>query len=184
MEGDLFMNVIVRQTAVTDVEAAGRCLMDGKRALAASGIPQWLGDYPDHRDIEADMAEGASYVAVDEHGAVLAVMALSFSGENTYDRIDGAWLTESSSAAPRYAVIHRCAIGAEAERRGIMTAMFREGERIAREHGAQSIRIDTHERNIPVQGLVAKLGYTRCGTITLPYPGEIDPLRIAFEKVL
>ncbi len=178
------MNVVVRQTAAADVEAAGGCLMDGKRALASLGIPQWLGDYPNHRDIEADMAEGASYVAVDEAGTVLAVMALSFSGEETYDRIDGTWLTESTSTAPRYAVIHRCAISADAARRGIMTAMFREGERIARERGAQSIRVDTHERNTPVQGLVAKLGYTRCGTITLPYPDEVDPSRIAFEKVL
>ncbi|MFR3451501.1 MAG: GNAT family N-acetyltransferase [Collinsella sp.] len=145
--------------------------MDGKAALAALDIPQWLGDYPNHLDIEADMAEDASYVAVGEDGTVLAVMALSFSGEETYDQIDGAWLTESDSREPRYAVIHRCAISAAAARRGIMTLMFEEGERIAREHGSQSIRVDTHERNIPVQGLVSKLGYTHCGTITLPYPG-------------
>ncbi len=53
------------------------------------------------------MAEDASYVAIGEDGTVLAVMALSFSGEETYDQIDGAWLTESDSREPRYAVIHR-----------------------------------------------------------------------------
>ena len=165
------MRVAIRKTVAADVEAAEKCLVDGKAALAALDIPQWLGDYPNHLDIETDMAEDASYVAVGEDGTVLAVMALSFSGEETYDQIDGA-------------VIHRCAISAAAARRGIMTLMFEEGERIAREHGSQSIRVDTHERNIPVQGLVSKLGYTHCGTITLPYPGEVDPLRIAFEKVL
>lgn len=178
------MRVAIRKTVAADVEAAEKCLVDGKAALASLDIPQWLGDYPNHLDIEADMAEEASYVAVGEDGAVLAVMALSFSGEKTYDQIDGAWLTESDSHEPRYAVIHRCAISASAARRGVMTRMFEEGERIAREHGSRSIRVDTHERNIPVQGLVSKLGYTRCGTITLPYPGEVDPLRIAFEKVL
>lgn len=178
------MELIIRPTTEADIPAAETCLTDGKAALAALDVPQWLGDYPNHLDIEADMAEDASYVAVDEDGTVLSVMALSFSGEETYDRIDGAWLTESDSHEPRYAVIHRCAISAAAARRGIMTRMFEEGERIAREHGSQSIRVDTHERNIPVQGLVSKLGYTRCGTITLPYPGEVDPLRIAFEKVL
>lgn len=178
------MRVTIRKTVPADVEAAEKCLADGKAALASLGVPQWLGDYPNHLDIEADMAEEASYVAVGGDDTVLAVMALSFTGEETYNQIDGTWLTESDSHEPRYAVIHRCAISAAAARRGIMTLMFEEGERIARERGAESVRIDTHERNIPVQGLVSKLGYTRCGTITLPYPGEVDPLRIAFEKVL
>lgn len=178
------MELVVRPTTEADIVAAEKCLTDGKAALAALGVPQWRGEYPDRIDIEADMAEGASYVAVDEGGTVHAVMALSFSGEETYDAIDGAWLTESDSADPRYAVIHRCAVSAEAARRGIMTRMFTEGERLAREHGAQSIRIDTHERNIPLQGLAGKLGYTHCGAIILPYPEEIDPLRLAFEKVL
>lgn len=178
------MDVTVRQTTPADVEAAERCLMDGKQALAALDIPQWQGEYPNHLDIEDDMALGASFVAVDEDGSVVGVMALSFDGEETYDAIDGAWLTASTSEHPCYAVIHRCAISAAAARRGIMTHMFIEAERIARERGAQSVRIDTHERNIPVQGLVDKRGYTRCGIIKLPYPDEVDPLRVAFEKVL
>ena len=83
-------------------------------------------------------------------GTVLAVMALSFSGEETYDQIDGAWLTESDSHEPRYAVIHRCAVSAAAARRGIMTLMFEEGERIAREHGSpEHPRRHPTRRNIP-----------------------------------
>lgn len=178
------MELVIRPTTEADIVAAEKCLTDGKAALAALGVPQWRGEYPDRIDIEADMAEGASYVAVDEGGTVLGVMTLSFSGEETYNAIDGTWLTESDSADSRYAVIHRCAISADAAHCGIMTRMFTEGERLAREHGAESIRIDTHERNVPLQGLADKLGYIRCGTITLPYPEEIDPLRLAFEKVL
>ena len=82
------MTLEIRQTLPGDVIAAEQVLNDGKAALAALDIPQWLGDYPNHLDIEADMAEDASYVAVGEDGTVLAVMALSFSGEETYDQID------------------------------------------------------------------------------------------------
>lgn len=178
------MPITIRQTLASDVAAAEACLCDGKRALATMGIPQWQDEYPNRIDIEADRADGASYVAVDDGGTVLGVMALSLSGEETYDDIDGSWLTASDSAHPTYAVIHRCAISAGAARQGVMTAMFIEGERIARERGALSVRIDTHERNIPLQGLVAKLGYTRCGVIALPYPEESDPMRVAFEKLL
>ncbi len=133
------MAFTIRQTLPQDVEAAERALEDGKAALAALDIPQWQGEYPDRIDIEDDMAHGASYVAVDEGGTVLGVMALSFDGEKTYDAIDGAWLTESSSNSPTYGVIHRCAVRAQA---------------------------------------------AHCGVITLPYEGEADPLRIAFEKLL
>lgn len=178
------MPFTIRQTLPQDVEAAERTLFDGKAALATLDIPQWQGEYPDRTDIEDDMAHGASYVAVDEDGTVLGVMALSFDGEKTYDVIDGAWLTESSSSSPTYGVIHRCAVSGRTARRGIMTAMFLEGERLARECGMKSMRIDTHERNLPLQGLAAKCGYERCGVIALPCEEELDPLRIAFEKLL
>ena len=178
------MALIIRQTLPSDIPAAECVLNDGKAALAELSIPQWMGEYPNHVDIEADMRQGASYVAVDEEGSVLGIMTLSFEGEDTYDSIDGSWLTESDSHAPRYAVIHRCAVNANAARQGIMTMMFAEGERIARQRGVESVRVDTHERNIRVRGLVEKLGYRTCGTITLPHEGEVDPLRIAYEKLL
>ncbi|MDO4436854.1 MAG: GNAT family N-acetyltransferase [Coriobacteriaceae bacterium] len=178
------MELVVRPTTDCDVDDAESCLLDGKKALAALGVPQWQGEYPSRIDIMNDMSHGASYVAADEDGTVLGVMALSFDGDETYDEIDGEWLTESSSDSPTYGVIHRCAVSAAAAHRGVMTAMFAEGERIAREHGMKSMRIDTHAHNLPLQGLAAKCGYERCGVITLLDEDEIDPLRIAFEKVL
>lgn len=178
------MTLTIRKTTPADVAAAERALLDGKAALAALDIPQWRGEYPNRVDIEDDMAHGASYVAVDGNGEVVGTMALSFDGEGTYDAIDGAWLTSSDSSAPSYAVIHRCAVRAGSARQGVMTFLFTEAERIARERGAESMRIDTHERNTPLQGLAAKCGYRLCGVITLSHEGEIDPMRIAFEKLL
>lgn len=178
------MHLSIRPATEADIAAAEQCLTDGKAALASLGIPQWQGEYPNRIDIAEDIAHGAAYVAETDDGALVGTLALSFDGDETYDVIDGAWLTTSSAAAPTYAVIHRCAVSAAAAHRGVMSFMFEACERIARERGAASIRIDTHERNTPLQGLAAKRGYTRCGTITLPYEGETDPLRIAFEKVL
>ena len=96
--------------------------------------------------------------------------------------VDGAWLTDSASSAPRYAVIHRCAVSAQASRRGVMSQMFLEGERLARAHGCESMRIDTHMRNVGLRGLAEKLGYTRCGTITLPYPEDERPAAHRIRK--
>ena len=40
----------------------------------------------------------------------------------------------------------------------------------------KSIRIDTHPDNIPMQGLIRKMGFTYCGDVT------IESRRLAFEK--
>ncbi len=42
-----------------------------------------------------------------------------------------------------------------------------------------NIRIDTHKNNIPMQNLLRKNGYTRCGIIYLENGDE----RIAYQKV-
>lgn len=178
------MKLVVRPTTKADVVAAEACLADGKAALAELDIPQWQGEYPNRIDIAEDIEHGASYVAESADGTLVGTLALSFTGDETYDAIDGAWLTDSSSSSPTYGVIHRCAVSKAAAHQGVMSFMFEECECIAREHGAKSMRIDTHERNLPLQGLAQKLGYQRCGVITLPYEGEADPLRVAFEKLL
>ncbi len=95
------MSLEIRQTLPGAVAAAELVLNDGKAAWAEHGIPQWMGENPKRVDNEAHRAEGASYVAVGKDGTVLAVMALSFSGEDTYDAIDGSWLTTSDSRDPR-----------------------------------------------------------------------------------
>ena len=181
------MTLTMRKTTEADVAAAEAILMDGKAALAALGVPQWQGGpeaYPNRIELLEDIANGAGYVAVNEAGELVGTLALSLAGEDTYDEIDGTWLTTSDSTSPRYAVIHRCAVSAMAAHQGVMSFMFEECERLSREAGAESMRIDTHALNKPLQGLVAKRGYTHCGTITLPYEDERDPMRIAFEKLL
>lgn len=178
------MEIIVRKTTHDDVLAAEAALDDGRRALAQMDIPQWQGDYPNRIDVADDIEHDRGYVAVDADGAVLGTLAFTMEGEPTYDSIDGAWLTESSSDDATYATIHRCAVAASAARQGVMSAMFDAVESMAREQGAKSVRIDTHRLNVRMRGLAGKRGYTECGVITLPYEHEADPTRIAYEKVL
>ena len=178
------MNLTMRKAAEADLLAAEAILMDGKATLKAQGIPQWQGDYPSGVDVASDIEQGIGYVATGETGAPLGYVALSFDGEKTYDVIDGAWLTSSDTAAPRYAVTHRCAVSAAAAHTGVMSFMLRGCERLSRERGCESMRIDTHEKNLPMQGLIAKLGYTACGSIVLAHEEGPDALRLAYEKLL
>ena len=135
-------------------------------------------------DVEDDIEHGRGYVAVDDEGNRAGHPRLHRGRRPTYDVIDGAWLTQSTSDAATYATIHRCAVSAAAARKGVMSALFDAVETMAREQGAASVRIDTHRANVRMRGLACKRGYTECGVITLPYGHEADPTRIAYEKVL
>ena len=58
---------------------------------------------------------------------------------------------------------------------GCATEFMRRTEQFVRPH-VKSIRIDTHPDNIPMQGLIRKMGFTYCGDVT------IESRRLAFEK--
>lgn len=178
------MPLTVRAATAADIPAIADAFADGKQALAQMNVPQWQGDYPNAQDAQDDIEQGISYVAQNAKGEVLGVLAYTLDGEPTYDAIDGAWLTESTSSHATYAAIHRCAVMASAARQGVMNTLLAHAEKLAKDAGALSVRIDTHRNNVRMHGLALKRGYTLCGTIALPYPDEIDPKRNAYEKVL
>ena len=53
-------------------------------------------------------------------------------------------------------------------------------EEMCKNMGINSIRIDTHEENLPMQNLLKKNNYEYCGIIYLEDKSE----RLAFEKIL
>ena len=174
-----------RLTRAADIDRIMDILADGRRALASLGIDQWQGGYP-HRDaIERDMACGCSYVVVDEGGSVVATAMVGFAGERDYDLIDrGSWLTESRSGEPCYGVVHRVAVSAACKGRGAAPLLLENAERLTRERGCESVRIDTHPGNLPMRRLLEKRGYAECGTIYIAHAGEATPDRIAYEKLV
>ena len=57
-------------------------------------------------------------------------------------------------------------------------------EQIAREQGAQSIRVPVHKKNVPMKKLLAKHNYRYRGNINLALTKDGLDLRQAFEKTL
>lgn len=156
---------------------------DGRHALAALGIDQWQTGQPTRETVEADVARGETFVAVDADGIGGAAM-IGAGGEPNYDAIDGVWLIESPSSNPDYLVVHRIATAADHARRGMAKALFAFAERRARDLGRRSVRVDTHAGNVRMRALVGKLGYTECGVILLAPGAESTRERVAFEKLV
>ena len=94
--------------------------------------------------------------------------------EDVYDRIyDGRWLSDG-----KYAVIHRVAV-ADGYRGRRLSALFIElAERLCSERNVCSIKVDTHEDNLPMQTVLKNNGFQYCGVVFL----ESGAKRLAFEK--
>ncbi|OUO90767.1 GNAT family N-acetyltransferase [Gordonibacter sp. An230] len=174
-----------RKATESDIERIMEIVADGREAIRALGLDQWQGGYPHRGVIEGDVARGDSYLVEDENGCVVATAMVGFSGERDYDRIEqGAWLTSCTSEDPCYGVVHRVATAAESRGRGAAVFVMAGAEQLARERGAASVRVDTHPGNAPMQRLLERCGYSKCGIIFIGHAEGATPERIAYEKLV
>ena len=118
-----------------------------------SNMHQWSDKYPDEETLLDDINRGELYIACADE--IYGVFMLSFSGEETYEEIQGAWLNDEP-----YAVIHRI-------------ASLGKGRNLLKDAidfafaSTENIRIDTHEDNNIMRTLLNKLGFTYTGIIHL-----------------
>lgn len=139
------------------------------------GIDQWQNNYPNHQVIEKDIENNSSYVLI-EDDKVMGTVMVSFDGEETYNTIyEGEWLSRGN-----YAVIHRMAVDFNRRGSGLASEFIAEIEKLCKDKRINSIKVDTHRANIPMQKLLLKNGYKQCGIIYLLDSSE----RLGFEKLL
>ena len=160
--------MLIRPALPSDAAAADEIYRAAKKFMKENGNPnQWPGDYPSGRDLIDGIGHGSSYV-VEDGGEVVGVFQFEIGEEPTYKRIyDGEWLSDEP-----YAFIHRIAV--KYHGRGIVDYCFSECFK-----KFPNIRIDTHEDNLPMQRVLLRSGFIRCGVIYL----ESGDARIAYQKI-
>lgn len=156
-----------------DLPAVERILGDARAYLKAQGLDQWQNFPPTQQETLAHFARGELYVVRD--GDVVAGTFVLVPHEAVYDRIEGHWLHDGA-----YLALHRVAAAPAFRRRGVATCIFGAACARAREQGAGSVRIDTHEGNIPMRAALEKNGFVLCGSVVIA-TGE---RRVAYEKEL
>lgn len=166
--------MIIRKSSKEDIKDIMKIINKAKEFLKENGVDQWQDGYPNSAIIENDILNNYSYVVLKDNN-ILATLAISFDGEKTYDVIyDGKWLSNG-----KYAVIHRIAIDNKYRGTGVSSYILQKVYEICLDNNIHSIKIDTHEKNIPMQKLLKKNDFKYCGVIYL----EDNSKRIAFEKV-
>lgn len=135
--------------------------------MAAHGnTVQWQNNHPAKEVLEQDIAKKQLYV-YENQGQIHGVFAFIPGEDPTYKIIDGAWMDNSP-----YAAIHR--VASDGTEKGIFAKV---ADYCKKE--IPHLRIDTHERNLPMQGAIQKCGFRRCGIIHI---ADGSP-RIAYEYV-
>lgn len=157
----------IRHATAGDMPALEALYAASRAFMAASGNPtQWGAREPSRAELEDDLKRSRLYVCEDA-GAIAAVFMFTTEGEPLYDTLEGgAWLND----AP-YGVVHRIATGGARHGAGAFCL-----EWCFEQCG--NLRIDTHCDNIPMQRLLKKLGFARCGVTRAP---DGTP-RLAFQK--
>ena len=158
----------IRRTKWEDLPVLLRLYESARKFMSDSGNgSQWGTLYPDRRLLEEDISRGCSYVCEND-GEIVGTFFFTVGIEPTYLNIfDGKWLNDTT-----YGFIHR--MTTVRAKRGVASYCL---DWCFRQIG--NIRVDTHRNNIPMQSVLEKNGYKRCGTIYLENGDE----RIAYQKV-
>lgn len=165
-----------RKAKIEDLNEIMRIYASAQAFMEAHNNPQWPKGFPDQNDIKWGIFGGILYVVTTESGEIAGVFS-AVGYDRDYDEIQGAWLTNG-----KYLAVHRVATAEKFRGKGAAKYIVNFAAlEIARVRKCESVRMDTHEKNIPMRAILSSQGFTECGIVTLM---RDDTPRIAFEKIL
>lgn len=203
-------DMIFRPAMAHEFDGVMSIIEDGRASLARLGIDQWQGGSPNESMVRDDIAAGRTMVAVDESGKLLGTLAFVSTVEPDYSNITwGGWLLDclrepegsastadtvfnsEKAASPTslsdvcdYVTLHRVAVAADATGAGVGRFMIQSSKEKAASLGMKSMRVDTHEGNIPMQRLLESCGLTHCCNVDISLPEEQTRKRLGYEIIL
>ena len=169
----------IAQAQMHHLDQMCRIMDQAKARMRCMGLNQWQNGYPSREIWVDDIESGRAFVVIDSEGSVLGQFVYQTEPEASYERIEGAWLSDSA-----YACMHRVCVSDAAAGKGLAARMFAFACDRARNEGFASVRIDTHADNVPMKRALEKACFERCGIIELVGGVESGAKRDAFEKLL
>lgn len=171
--------VTCRAATENDLESILLIIRQARNYLRRNRVDQWQGPYPDESIICADIERNECHV-VCYCERIAAFFVITDVPEPCYDALtDGKW-----HGSGKYCTVHRSAVAAEFRGTGMSDLMLSFASGIARENGAEAIRIDTHRKNKAMQQLIKRNGFVYRGNVLVSSEPGHDPRRQAFEKIL
>ena len=124
--------------------------------MEQQGIHQWDEIYPDLPTITEDIAKNQMYIGmIDNNIAVCFVLSEEYDEEYK----NGKWQWPDS----KFCVIHRLCVNPQFQNQGIATKTMKYIEKVCKEAGYDSIRLDCFTQNPYSRKLYEKAGYSVVG---------------------
>lgn len=162
----------IRGATASDAVRIFELIEEAKEFFRINDINMWQWGYPHFYDIADDVASGNSYV-FEQDGKVEGYVFITFGEEEFHSTLKGEWMDGHP------AVFHRLVVDAKTKRSGIGTSLIAFVEDVAKSEGCTSIRTETDETNVPMRGLLSKMGYSERGALV--FDGRD---KLGFEKLL
>lgn len=166
----------MRKANLKDLKNIIDIIDEAKVALKDDGVDQWQNGSPDNMLVGRQITRNSSYVYEKDEN-ILAYGYLSEDYEPTYAAVMS--LVKGNNAY----TIHTFCVADEAKGKGVASKFFDEIVTFAKENGKDSLRIDTHEDNFKMRGLIEKMGFQFLGQIYIKDNGQTKP-RLAYELLL
>lgn len=176
------MELTIRNAQIQDidrVEEIYNSILDHERDTGKIYTNWQKGLYPTRNDALGALKAGTLYVAEAE-GRVVACVNLNHIQPPEYSKIN--WSLEASG--DDVLVIHTLCIPPEMAGKGLGKTFVEFSERLAKEKGCRTIRLDTYEGNIPAASLYRKLGYKYVGSAEFNFQNVIMENLICFDKII
>ena len=122
------------------------------------GIDQWTEEYPNREILHADIECNDMLICCVDKKISACIVHNEYQ-DPEYQTVK--W--EYTDSIP--AVLHRLCVDPNMHGRGIGKAIMAEAERIVKEQGYRSIRLDTYSKNEPAINFYESLGYERRGDV-------------------
>lgn len=174
---------MIRRATDDDIPALLALASEAGMALREGGIMQWDNTYPNSAIFERDLSREQLYVldvqpAMSRSTSEIAgCIVVSWVSDEEYDQVQ--WLIPSSTNS----YIHRLVIHPLHQRRGHASLLMEFAEKISREKGCESIRLDAFSQNLSALRMYEKLGFRRLEELFFSHCPSKEPF-YCYEKVL
>ncbi|MCX5775368.1 MAG: GNAT family N-acetyltransferase [Firmicutes bacterium] len=157
-----------------DLPAILSIIHEAQAFLKTQNSGQWQDGYPTEGILQNDINQQRLYVARNGNDVCGVCAVLNYDPDYS-SLTSGSWIIKVP-----YLVIHRFAVSDKYRRSGVGKYMLSETEKLAKRQQIIDIKVDTHEKNVPMISLLLKSGFEKRGEVLL----EQTKQRVVFEKVL
>lgn len=169
---------MIKLVSINEIDQVMKIINDAKSLLKRNSL-QWQQGYPNLETMTNDINNHHLYGYYKEN-KLIGIIALIINQDENYLEIeDGSWQIIPSKNDLN---IHRLAIDQDFHKQKIGEKLIQFAIDFSKENHIKSIKVDTHESNIPMQILLERNNFSKRGFIYIKRD-KLDNKRLAYELV-